>query len=185
MPIHLKFTLTFEDFINAHRLHARHKGPFSARFVTAPYVWFVLGACFLLLALFNAVFGIAGPSPIFLASVGFIFALCPLYYQRRLIRRYRLTRSSDETAVEIEEELIRFKTENMSSECQWKAVRLFLEDSKLVLLYIAPIKFIPLPKHAFAPEQLAELQSLLARQGVPTRAELPRPTWSKFLRSER
>jgi hypothetical protein len=185
MPIHLKFTLTLEDFFNAQRLHARHKRAFSARFATAPYVWYVLGACFILLALFNAVFGIAGPSPIFLASVGFIFALCPLYYRRRLIRRYRLTRCSEATSVEIEEELIRFKTENMSSECQWKAVRMYLEDPRILLLYIAPIKFIPLPKHAFTQEQVEELHSLLARQNIPTVAELPRPSWNKFLRSER
>jgi hypothetical protein len=32
------------------------------------------------------------------------------------------------------------------------------------MLYLAPAKFIALPKRAFTPEQIAELQSLLARR---------------------
>jgi hypothetical protein len=60
--------------------------------------------------------------------------------------------------------MIHVKMENVSSDFNWKAVQFFREDPKLIMLYLAPAKFVALPKRACTPEQIAELQSLLARK---------------------
>jgi hypothetical protein len=165
MPIQLRFTLTFEDYLASMRLHAMKNWWLRLNYFTARFMVPVLGACFILLGLLSFGHGALSAFLIYDFGFGALFVLYPWYYRARLKRCYRRTRTgSGDTSVEIGEEMIRVQAENTSSEFTWKAVQLFREDQKVFMLYLAPAKFIALPKRAFTPEQIAELQSLLARR---------------------
>jgi hypothetical protein len=49
----------------------------------------------------------------------------------------------------------------------WKAVKTFLENKKIFMLYLAPAKFIVIPKRVCTEAQIGELRMLLLRQVKP------------------
>jgi hypothetical protein len=51
---------------------------------------------------------------------------------------------------------------------EWKAIHYFREDKSVFLLYLAPAKFIAIPKRVCTEEKITELRSLLSRQVKPT-----------------
>lgn len=169
MPIQLRFTLSFEDYLNAQRLHAKW-GP-GLNYSKARFVLPVLGVCFILFGLLSVGDGAPWGLRIFFLCFGLCCVLYPWFYRARIRRRYRRTGVREEKTFDIGEENILVKSENVSSEVRWKAVRLYLEDPNMFLLYIAPVRFFALPKRVFTPDQITQLQSLLARVGVPTGVE--------------
>ena len=169
MSIQLRFTLSFEDFLNAQRLHAKLGS--GLNYSRARIVLAVLGVCLIVFGLLSIGNGAPWGLHLFILCCGVLCVLYPWLRRARLKRRYRRTRVCEETSFDIGNENILIKAENLSSEAKWKAVQLNLEDQNMFLLYIAPAKFFALPKRAFTPEQIAELQLLLKRIGVPTRFE--------------
>jgi hypothetical protein len=165
MPIELRFDLTFEDYLNAQRLHAKKNWWLRLNYFAARFVVPVLGILLILLSLLIFSQGRPTHLAIFNFGLGIFLASYPWYFRAKIRRCYRRTRiGSADTWVEIGEDTIHVKGDNASSEASWKAVKSHLEDRKIFLLYLAPAKFIILPKRIFTPEQIAELQSLLARQ---------------------
>jgi hypothetical protein len=164
MPVILNFTLTFEDYQNALRLHARKNWWLCLNYFAARFVLPALGVLLILLALLISGHSVPSPLAIFNFGLGVFFVLYPWYYRARLKRCYRRTRTGSEQSVELGEELIRMVAENTSSELTWKAVQFVREDQNVFMLYLAPAKFIALPKRAFTPEQISELEELLTRK---------------------
>ena len=163
MPVNLNFTLTFEDYPLAQRLHARKNWWLCLNYFAARYFLPVLGDCLIFLGLVTLGHRVSSVLSVVNLGLGVFLVLYPWYYRARLKRCYRRTRTGNgETAVEIGEEMIRVKAENSSSELNWKAVQFVREDQKLFMLYLAQAKFIALPKRVFTPEQLVEFQLLLA-----------------------
>ena len=171
MPIDLNFTLTFEDYLHAQQLHARHNRWVGLNYFAARFILPVLGVCLIAIALFALIRGVLSAISFFNLGLGVFFVLYPWYYRLCLKRRFLRTRTGSEMQIEINEETIQVKTENSSSEVKWKAVKSYLEDGKLFLLYLAPAKFIALPKRVFSPEQIAALQALLAQKLAENHAD--------------
>jgi YcxB-like protein len=165
MSVQLNFTLEFSDYVDAQRLHARRNWWLCLNYYTARFVLPVLGVCLIVIGSLNVSHGVPSALSVFNLGLGVFLVFYPWYYRARLKRCYRRTRTGDgEISVELGESMIHVKTENSNSELTWKAVQSFLEDQKLFMLYLAPAKFIALPKRVFSPEQIVELQSFLASQ---------------------
>jgi len=165
MPIQVRFRLTFNDYLKAQQLHGKRSW--------GPHLWFVLGRTLIpaagIVYLLVFVLALWRTTPIgwLLVAIpcGVYFALYPLMIRIRLKRCYRRTRSGDgENSAEFGEESIRINAENTSSELNWKAIESYREDKNVFLLYLAPAKFIALPKRALTPQQIVELRSMLTRQ---------------------
>ena len=93
--------------------------------------------------------------------------LCyPLFMRLRWKRCYVRTRSEEgECTVDFDDAMIRTAAANTRSEIQWQAVRSFSESQKVFLLYLAPAKFIVIPKRICA-EKLADELRLLFKQEI-------------------
>ncbi len=168
MSVQLKFTLEFEDYLDAQRLHAMRNWWLCVNYYAARFFLPVIGVLLIVIGLLNASHGAPSTLSVFNLGLGVFFIFYPLYYSARLKRSYRRTRTgSGETSVELGDTIIRVKTQNSNSELTWQAVHFFREDQKLFMLYLAPAKFIALPKRVFSPEQIIELQSLLASHVKP------------------
>lgn len=163
MPINLQFTLTFEDYLNSQRLHAKNNFWRCPDYMLARFVLPILGIPLVVLGWLLSGNGLSPAIAVFFVGLGLFFLFYPLYYRSRLKRCYRRTRTGTEQSVELGQELIRMKSENTSSELTWKGVQSYLEDQNLFMLYLAPAKFIALPKRVFTPEQIIELELLLTR----------------------
>jgi hypothetical protein len=50
---------------------------------------------------------------------------------------------------------------------EWKGIHYFREDKNVFLLYLAPAKFLAIPKRVCTEEQITEFRSLLSRQVKP------------------
>ena len=77
---------------------------------------------------------------------------------------YRRTQSGDnERTFEFNDDGIRTRTVHSFGEIEWAAIRSFAEDKTMFLLYLAPSKFIPIPKLACTADQIDELRALFQR----------------------
>jgi len=160
----VQFKLTFEDYLQAQRLHSKRNWQHRLWFVLSRTLVPALGLLYLLL--FVVILWRTTPSVwLFVALVcGSYFPFYPLFVRLRLRRCYRRTRTGDDwNFVEVSEESIHINAENSRSDLNWKAVQSWREDKNVILLYLAIAKFIVLPKRAFSPEQINELHSLLSR----------------------
>ena len=165
MPITLRFTLTFQDYLNAMRLHARKNWWRCFGFYCARFVYPVIGAFIIWIGYLNWRTGVTWPSAGLTIGCGLVGLLFPLYYRFRLRSCYRRTRTGNgDHSFEFGQEKIRVETENMSTDFNWKAVQNYRENQSVITLYIAPAKFLIVPKRVLMPEQQRELQSLLASQ---------------------
>jgi YcxB-like protein len=162
MPITLRFTLTFQDFLNAQRLHAKANWWRRLNYY-AIFMLPVLGVFVILTGNWRT--PVNWPSATFTMAIGLFCVLFPLYHRFRIKRCYRRTRTgSGDHSFEFGQEKIRVEAENMSSEFNWKAVQKYRENKSVITLYIAPAKFIIVPKRVLTTEQQHELHSLLASQ---------------------
>jgi hypothetical protein len=53
---------------------------------------------------------------------------------------------------------------NSKSELNWKAIKSFRENKRIFILYLAPARFIAIPKRVFSEAQIEELRTLLLRK---------------------
>jgi YcxB-like protein len=163
MPIQIRFKLTFDDYLKAQQLHSKRS--------FGPHLWYVLSRTLVpvvgvLYVLFCAIVPWRTTSIGWLIVVlvcGTYFTFYPLFMRLRLNRIYRRTRTDDgENSAEIGPEAIHIEARNTNSNLNWGAVQSYRENKNIFLLYLAPGKFIVLPKRVFSPEQITEMQSLLA-----------------------
>ena len=161
MPIRLEFSLSFEDYSNAQSLHARRGWWPRFNLILARFIAPAFGAVFIvcgLLSLGQAVIGIP-----FILTIGcglFLIAL-PLDRRLKLKRCYKRTRmGTGQSSVEFAETQIRTQVTNCKSEIEWNAVRSFAENQKVFLLYLAPAKFIVIPKRVCVDNTIDNLRML-------------------------
>jgi len=162
MPIHIEYTSTFKDYLCAQRLHAKRNAwsrinNFAIRRL-AP-VW---GVLILLLALLAYSPG-AWRSGWFQLMVGcaLILILYPLYIRYRLNSCYRRTRIGDGTRkIDLDEHPIKAQEGHTRSEFDWSAVHSIREDRHVIMLYIAPAKFLMIPKRCCSQQETDEVKRL-------------------------
>src|SRR5664279_5460645 len=146
MLVHLEFTLGFNDYLDAQRLHARRSwwprfNQFMGRFGFP--IW---GALILIFA-----YLIHGPGDrlfvLMMSACGVFLLLYPFYIRFKLKRCYTRTRmDTGDCTFEFEGTCIRSEGSGTKSEINWSAIQSLSENDKVFLLYLAPAKFIVIPK---------------------------------------
>jgi hypothetical protein len=99
---------------------------------------------------------------------GLVLCLIPVYI-RVMTRRafYRSRIGSGDCTIDFNPELIRTSGPNSKSEIKWSAIQSFNEDGNAFLLYLAPSRFLIIPKRACSAKQIDELRSLLVEKIKP------------------
>lgn len=168
MPIHLEFTLTFKDYLQAQDVHARCGAGQLSMGALSGIIFSTAGIITLVLAVTIARNPGSGENAIIVASVGALLLFFPFYYRFRHKSRYRRTLVDDgKYMLDVSDDLIQYESANTKSDIQWNAVQYFSEDKHLFLVYIAPAKFIPVPKRVCSTQQIDELRSLFQRHILP------------------
>ena len=164
-PITLRFTLGLGDYLAAQYFHAKSSIWLYANYIGGRYFLPVIGVLLIVQGAFLWKFSSPPVVPAALAGFGLFLAFYPLYLRHRLKRCYTRTRTgNDECTVTFEEESFRTEGQNSNSDVKWAAVKKFRENDKLFLLYLAPAKFLVLPKNQFQPGQVDEFRALLAKK---------------------
>lgn len=168
MPTHLAFTLSFDDYFAAQRLHAKRSG-------WARFNWF-MGRIFapiwglLLLALAYLIHGpgVSWDAIVFVAACGLFLLAYPFYMRWKPKRCYLRTRvGGGDCAIDLGEDCIHMVGGGTKSEIQWAAIRSVAENETIFMLYLAPAKFIAIPKLSCTPEQVEDLRQLFLRRIRP------------------
>jgi hypothetical protein len=166
MPdISLSYKLTLEDYLNAQQLHAKRGfWPRTASFLRN-WLFPFLGVCFLGIA-FLEWRGPANGSVLSSVVAGVLLVGCPFYVRRKYRRFYQRTRtgSGDMSLTFGEDNFLAEKQNFSKGEYNWSAVKSWRENAKVMLLYLAPARFIVIPKRAISEPQLQELRALLERK---------------------
>lgn len=172
MPIHLQFTLTLEDYVNAQFLYTRRSWWMSLNYFLYLYGFPALGLLGLLSTIYLFQIGTQLYSMIAVLAASLFLICYRPYYFFRLKRCYTQTRiGSGESSYDFDETLIRLEENNAMSEIKWAAVRSIAEDKNTFLIYIARAKAIMVPKRVCPEPQLTELRELCQR-GIAARAAL-------------
>src|SRR5215469_3601697 len=155
MPIQLRLTLTFEDYVDAQRLHAKRGWWPRLNLVLAYTLVPLMGLCFLLIAVLIGRNGDAWTLFVIELVAGLFLAGYPLFVRMRWKRCYvRTLGEQGESTVQLDDKLIKTRAATMRSEIQWAAVRSFSENDKVFLLYLAPARFLLLPKRVCSEQQV-------------------------------
>jgi hypothetical protein len=164
MPIHLEFTLTFEDYLNAVRLHARKTWWSQCILLFQEFVAPILGIMIGTYAVLQAVHGALGVP--FIVMVG-----CALYMVAGTNPRSRMRWTYNQTeagkgseALDLDELQIVSQGLTWRYEFRWAAFCSFSEDRKTLLLHLAPGKSIIVPKRVCTVHQLEALRNLLTKK---------------------
>jgi hypothetical protein len=161
MPIHLQFTLTFDDYVEAQWLHAK-RGWWPRLTLGLCYTLIpAIGILVIVLGFLLARDGVSWSLAVLEFGLGMFLVCYPLYVRVRWKRCYVRTRSeSGECSIDFDTELIKTQSDSMRSEIGWSAIRSFSEGKTLFLLYAAPAKFFVVPKRVCTTQEVEELRSL-------------------------
>lgn len=172
MPIRLEFTFKFEDYVDALRLHAKRSLRWRTNWILSQKVFPILGALMILVALWLVqrsrypIFRPHGPWFTFLLvlSAGTYFALYPFHFRRRLERNFKLTNNGNSYTMEFDEKQICIRRSDTMSEIPWSEIESSAENDRLFMLYLTPVNYLPIPKHACAGNQIDWLRDLLGEK---------------------
>ena len=158
----VEYNLTFRDYKAIQTLHAKRSAiPYLAHSVSR-YLYPVFGICILVFE-FTPRHFVGSPHPKLIGTVcGLLLACLPLYLEwawRRSYKRMRI--GAGDCSIEFDDEMIRSKGLHTRSEMEWTATQSSSEDSKVFLLYLAPARFVVIPKRVCTNEQMNELRTLL------------------------
>jgi|CZKF01.1.fsa_nt_gi hypothetical protein len=164
----IQFQLSLDDYLAAQRLHAiRSSWP---RFTNAltHYIYPILGLCFLVLSIPLIGSKVPDHSGLTMIVCGMILVCCPLYMHFQRKRCYKRTRSDNgECNLTLDEERIGIEGQFTNGEMDWRAVKSFRENKKVFLLYLAPAKFLVVPKRVCTDAQISELRAILSQKIQP------------------
>jgi hypothetical protein len=167
----ITFTPTQKDFMDAQRTHAwRRYNPAMARLQRAlePFVGVFLILFSVHLARTNANRGIVLLE--FVLGLYVLLAsrvLGPFLYRRAY--RQRDSTGPDVTALDFEHDAIYMDSPGHSSgKLEWPAILGTIESETTLLLYLAPARFLIIPKRFLEGSQLKDLSHLLREKNVPT-----------------
>lgn len=161
MPIHLEFKLTFEDYLDVSRLHAKSSLWWRINWIGGQFIAPVLGVIFIAFGLWTLTWGMTSFFFWILMACGLFLAAKPLYRRFWFKRCFRRTQAgSGDCSIDFDETLIRIREQGARGEVEWSALRSFAENEKLFLLYLAPARFIQIPKRVCTADQADELRNL-------------------------
>ena len=164
----ITYELSFDDYRAAQLLHVKRSLWLRLMRILTHVILPICGLCFLVLALTFMGDKKSFDFMVIMLMCGLYLVLCPLYLNWRLKRCYKRTRSGkDNCTATFSEERILIDAGNMKSEFDWTAVHFLREDKKVFMLYLAPAKFIAIPKRVCTESQVEELRSLFQQQIKP------------------
>jgi hypothetical protein len=171
MLVHVEFTLKFNDYLDAQRLHAtRGWWPRFDQFMGRmgfPF-W---GVLLLIFAYLIHGPGVSWLPVLFMSACAVFLLLYPFYIRFKFKRCYTRTRmDTGDCTIEFGEACIRTEGSGTKGEINWSTVRSFSENDKVFLLYLAPAKFIVIPKRACTESELAELRAQFQTNVKPASA---------------
>jgi len=164
MPIQADFTLSFDDYLAAQRLHnTRSWGPRTWQVLSRTLVP-ALGVVFIALGLLMIGPKVSWFAVCYVIGAGIFSLFYPLYMRFRYKRLYRrsLTNGGN-CAVKFDFDGIQTAGSNSKSEIGWKAITHFRENNQIFLLYLAPARFLSLPKRACTAAQIEDVRALFAQ----------------------
>lgn len=167
MATQIQFELSLDDYLAAQRLHStRNLWPRIMNFLLY-FLYPVLGILFLF-------FGVGvflernSHHPVTMIVCGVLLVCSPIYMRMRLRSCYKRTRSdSGESTLNFGEERVEIKGRYTNSELDWRAVKSFREDAKVFMLYLAPGRFIVIPKRACTEAQISDLRAIFLQKVPP------------------
>lgn len=158
----IEYSLTLRDYKAAQTLHAkRSEIPYLAHCVSR-YLYPTLGIC-ILIFVFTSHHTVASSQSKAIGTICALICVClPLYIEWTARRSYKGTRSgTGNCTLEISQEIITTKSVHSKSEVEWSAIRSSAEDRTTFLLYLAPARFLVIPKRVCTDGQVNELRALL------------------------
>lgn len=168
MRVHLRFTLTFQDFLNSQWLHVSRIWWRKVLRIGRIFIYPVLGIVLIVLTLAMESGRNSTGGDIIVAMEGALLVLYPFYFRYRLKKLYRGTRVNDgNVTLEISDKGIHTGTSNSRGEIAWTVVKSYAENKHLFMVYTAPMKFIAIPKRVCTAQQIDELRSLFQRHIQP------------------
>jgi hypothetical protein len=158
----IQFHLSFDDYLASMSLHSTRSAWARLNFLMNLYFAPAFGLC---------AFALAWLLKRSATSYDFILLLCglfmfiyPIYLRWKLRNCYKRTRTgTGDSTVMLDSDRILIDAGNMKSEMEWSAINNVRENEKVFMLYIAPAKFVAIPKRACSGEQIGEIRSLLSR----------------------
>jgi hypothetical protein len=160
----ITFSLSLRDYMAGQALHAKRSEMAFLGYCMARYFYPFMGICFLVFE-FTPHHSV-GSQPSKTLSVIFALILCliPVYVHFMTRRAYFRSRTrSDECAIDFSSELIRTSGSNIKSEVNWSVIQSFNEDGKAIVLYLAPARFLIIPKRVCTSSQIEELRGLISK----------------------
>jgi hypothetical protein len=165
VPIELNFTLSFEDYLSAQRLHFQRSWWPRVNQFLGRRVLPVVGVLLVIMAFLISGKGVPWLGFLLPAAFGVFLTLYPFYIRFKLKRCYIRTRTgAGVCTMTFGEDLIRTQDPNAKSEIKWTAIQSFSENIKVLLLFLAPAKFLVIPKRVCDESVISELRSLSQRK---------------------
>lgn len=162
MPIRIEFIFDFNAYLQTQKLHLKnHRWQLILhRF---QMVFFPLLGIFALISAMpmfrDGYWALLGVLEL---TLGAFLVAYPLYVRWRWKRCFTRTRvGNGATVISLDNDKICVASEPARSEVAWAGVSRCVQDDAYWLLYIAPLKFIPIPKASVAPEQTTAIQALI------------------------
>lgn len=172
-----KFLLSYSDFANAQRLHAKQNPTETVANITM-VICALFGTTLLLLLVF--VHGKANRHSTVLDWAGCIFLILLPFARIGLQsltwkRAYNRFSTGQECTVEFDSKNLSFSSDYSTGETLWTAFKSYVEGEKCFLLYIAQGRFLIFPKRLLDADQISELRTLfsekIGRVGMPDRVK--------------
>lgn len=166
----ITFVSNLRDFVDSQRTHAwRRYSPRAARAqrLFSPF----FGAIFVIVGLVGYKQGWNLGLVIFEVMCGLYVGLSSLVIAPLLYRRAYRRRSCGQT----HENVITFAEEAIDCDCpghsrgriEWAAIRGMIESDTTILLYLAPARFLPIPKRVITDPERQEILATIRSKGVP------------------
>ena len=154
----LQYKLTFQDFLAAQALHSKRSALSRINFLGPIYLFPIIGLGFIAWAkLLHA----TGASMATLVGAGVYLLVCPFLVRSRYKRLFHRTRSTDEpSTIDFNDQMIRCQGPHSKGELEWAAVQSFSEDDRTLILYLAPGKFLCIPKRVCDAAQVESLRAM-------------------------
>jgi YcxB-like protein len=159
----INFQLSFEDYLASMSLHSTRGTWSRINYMLNLYFAPVVG-------LFA--FALAWMLKRGASSYDFILILCglfmfvyPIYLRWKLRSCYRRTRTgTGDCTLTLDSQRVLIDAGNVKSEMEWSAIRAVRENERLFMLYLAPAKFVAIPKRACSVEQIDEIRTMLSQR---------------------
>jgi hypothetical protein len=98
--------------------------------------------------------------------------IAPLLYRRAYRRRH--CGQLHENVISIAADAIDYDCPGYSrGRLEWEAIRGAIESDTTILLYLAPARFLPIPKRVISESEQQELLAIIRSKGVPFKSPKP------------